>query len=99
MLKKCLLCECEIETLAKNWSDQLSSLNTSRIKLYGDLAEFFRTIRSSCRSISELNEEFNDKLFSDNQISRLPIDTFDNILEAGETFNYVKLKVGFRYFP
>ena len=91
-LKKCLLCECEIETLAKSWSHQLASLNTSRIKLYRDLVDFFRTIRSSCQSISKTNEQFNDRLFSDNQISNLPIDTFDNILEA-EEFNYVKLKV------
>lgn len=87
-----MLCECEIETLATNWADQLSSLNTSRIKLYRDLAEFFRTIRSTCQSINETNEQFNDKLFNDNQISKLPVDTFENILEADE-FNYVKLKV------
>ena len=94
MLKKCLLCECEIETLATNWSDQLASLSSSRSKLYRDLADFFRTIRSTCQSISETNEQFNDKLFSDNQISKLPTDTFDNILVADE-FNYVKLKVRF----
>ena len=93
MLKKCLLCECEIETLTSNWSNQLLSLNSSRIKLYKHLIDYFKAIRTSCNKINEVYNEFNDKLFSDNQISKLPINTFDNILEVDDDYNYVKLKV------
>lgn len=75
-----------------NWSIELSSLNSSRTKLYKDLVDYFKMMRTNCHSISEIYERLNDKLFNDNQISKLPIDTFDNILETDD-FNYVKLKV------
>lgn len=91
-LKKCLVAESEIETLNANWATELSSLKASRLKLYKSLISYFRMVRDNCCSMRDDFEEIESKLFSDNQISTLPIDTFDNIIEVDE-FNYVKLKV------
>lgn len=95
LLKKCLLIECELETLTLNWPNRLQSLNANRMKLYADLSDYFREIRKNCNLIDERYDELNERLFSDNQISKLPIDTFDSILDTSE-FNYVKLKVRYK---